>query len=241
MIGDFCMDNTQNTPENVQDAAQPQADTASQNVTSNSVPEVQEQKMPETFSEEVGSQPSTENKEFTQEQRNSYQAGRRHAQKEFEEKIPSLVDEAVQNAMANVDNPAISPTLKKDIEQMKYQNMRQTQIDSYIAKNPNDAALKADVMMMAGEEKYKQIPTHELVAFAKMKQAQQQVPNPPVAQQPDTQNVSMNTAQTVASAPTDAFDELNQQLRAQGKAEVDRHQIMQNLRNNAPLNIDGGV
>lgn len=103
------------------------------------------------------------------------------------------VQPQVQPQQPQTVQPQADDSLKRDVENIKYMQQREIQVSSHVMGKPDDARVRAEVMALASQSAYKDLPTADLFVIANAKNpAPQSVPEQPTAQQPSIQSPNVN-------------------------------------------------
>ena len=165
------MDNqSNNTPETVQDAVQQRGEQASPSPAP-SEEQATPAPQPSTFKEEVGEpKGQTGEKKYTQEQNNSYHAGMRKGIQEMQEQLATMVKPMVESTIQETlaKTPTNDAELRQKVENMEYRSTREDALNKYVSENPDDLQFKDRAMALAMSPAHKDLPTADLVGLVKL-------------------------------------------------------------------------
>lgn len=207
--------NTPGVEDNTQPAQEGQAPEGQQAQT----PEVPEQQ-PTSFADEVGGQETQQKqqgqpREYTPQQTNDFEAGKRIGARDAQARIQELEAQVAQQQPQQVQqrtqvNDTYQPSgvdvnaLAGTVADMQYANQRDVKIQEHLASNPQLEPLKAHVTALSRQTAYKNLPTQDLFHIVEKQQnfslqannqPQEQpvasaVPNNSVAGADNTQNMT---------------------------------------------------
>lgn len=84
-----------------------------------------------------------------------------------------------QESQPQPQEPQQNEDLSKQVSDLRYMQERTTRVDSHISQNVSDARLRADVMQLASQDAYKNLPTNDLFDLARTRNPEPPEPNQP--------------------------------------------------------------